>query len=369
MKATTYLTNNLNLQNPSDFLSKFILLILILNGTLSVFPQKNKLSLADLLTGLRSKKATLPVKNKLLSAAAKARGITFELTPEIEKELNGTGADQTLIAVIRQKTVSSKPSANIPANNSPVAAPVKTAPDSTVFQKNAREHIVKGEFEQAFADYTKVIELNPTNADAYFNRGLALYNQKKFQLSIIDYDKAAELNPEDSAIYFNRGNSYEKMGDNQKAFNDYQTAIKLDATNEPAKMYLERLETKIAASEPIIPEAFNSATTTAKSAAVKATDKKTDSQLVEFGQLNSLAVKMVTPIYPPMAQKSNVQGVVMVKITLDEKGNVISAKATSGPGMLRAAAEDAARHSKFAAPTVDNQPVKAVGYVNYNFKL
>ncbi len=370
MKATIFYPNKFQRQNPVSFSFIFFLLILTLISSQNGFAQQTKLSLADLLTGLRSKKATLPEKNKLLSEATKARGITFELTPEIEKELSGTGADTTLLAVIRQKALSLKPTAaNVPPKNPVAAAPAQPAPDLTDFQKSAREHIIKGEFDLAVADYTKVIELNPKNADAYLNRGLALYNQKKFQLSIIDYDKAAELNAENSAVYFNRGNSYEKLGDNQKAVGNYQAAIKLDATNEPAKIYLERLQAKIAAIEPPRVAAAEPEAAQTKNAPSNNSDKKSDFQTVELGQLNNLAVKMVKPSYPPLAQKSNVEGVVMVKITLDEKGNVISVKATSGPGMLRGAAEDAARHSKFAAPTVDNQPVKAVGYISYNFRL
>src|SRR5436189_3908215 len=59
--------------------------------------QSNQLMLADILIALRSKKVTLPERNKILADAVVVRGVTFVLTPEIEKELADTGADRNLI--------------------------------------------------------------------------------------------------------------------------------------------------------------------------------------------------------------------------------------------------------------------------------
>ena len=49
--------------------------------------QSNQLMLADILIALRSKKVSLAERNDIISKAVSARGITFGLTPEIEKEL------------------------------------------------------------------------------------------------------------------------------------------------------------------------------------------------------------------------------------------------------------------------------------------
>lgn len=94
-------------------LSKFALIFsmclsLSIFGVLSVknaAAKENPLSLADVLTGLRSKKTTLAQRNKLLTAAVKQRGVTFSLTPEIEKELKSAGASIELLDAIRQKSV------------------------------------------------------------------------------------------------------------------------------------------------------------------------------------------------------------------------------------------------------------------------
>ena len=48
---------------------------------------------------------------------------------------------------------------------------------------------------EAIADYDKAIELNPKDAQAYNNRGVAKKMLKQYKEAIADYDKAIELNP------------------------------------------------------------------------------------------------------------------------------------------------------------------------------
>jgi len=75
------------------------------------------------------------------------------------------------------------------------------------------------------------------------------------------------------------------------------------------------------------------------------------------------------PSERPMASKGKpISGVVIVEVTIDEQGNVIKAKAISGPRPLRAAAEEGARGARFT-PTIENgRPVKVVGVITYDFK-
>jgi TonB family protein len=88
---------------------------------------------------------------------------------------------------------------------------------------------------------------------------------------------------------------------------------------------------------------------------------------VNAGILNGRAVNLPKPAYPPLAKQMRADGQVAVQVLVDETGNVTSARATSGNPMLRAAAEAAARQSKFNPIRVNNQPVSASGVVLYNF--
>ncbi len=88
---------------------------------------------------------------------------------------------------------------------------------------------------------------------------------------------------------------------------------------------------------------------------------------VNAGILNSRAINLTTPAYPPIAKQMHAGGQVAVQVSVDETGNVTSAKATSGNPLLRQPAEAAALQSRFNPVRVDNQPVKATGVVLYNF--
>jgi TonB family protein len=235
----------------------------------------------------------------------------------------------------------------------PFAVPVSTPepPDYSFYQKRADQSAEKGEFGPALADYNKSLELKADNSVAYLARGKAHYNLKSYDLSIKDFDKALELDPKDSLAFFNRGASFEKLGDKKKAQEDYQKAVDLDSANEAAKSNLKRLIDEAAA------EAAKKAPTVAP-------------EFINLGVISAAnATRMSPPMYPVIAQKSMIEGKVVVDLVLDETGNVVSAKAVSGHQMLRSSAEDAAKRSKFRPATYNDRPIRAKAEIIYNFTL
>jgi protein TonB len=85
--------------------------------------------------------------------------------------------------------------------------------------------------------------------------------------------------------------------------------------------------------------------------------------------LNSEAIKLPKPVYPPIAIQIRQQGTVTVQVMIDETGNVISAKATSGPSLLIREAEKAALQARFSPTRISDQAVKVSGVITYNFIL
>jgi len=323
---------------------------LVLSMTFALSAQTPQLGLADLVIALRSKKATLPERNKILTEAVRQRGITFALTTDIEKELMATGADPELITAIRIKS----PALKVVEAPKPVATPVPIPLDFTFYQKRADDNANKGEFTAALADYNKAAEMKSTEPTIFLGRGKTYFGMKSYEQSIGDFDKSIELNPKASMPYFNRAAAYEKLGKMEKAMADYQAAAQLDPSNIAAKSNYERLK--------------GEADKAAAAAAAAAAPKRPE--FVSVGNLTAAnAVRMVTPLYSPLAQRSNIEGRVTVDIELDVNGNVVSAKASSGHQMLRDSAEDAARKSKFKPAMFNNEPIKAKGSVTYNFTL
>lgn len=88
---------------------------------------------------------------------------------------------------------------------------------------------------------------------------------------------------------------------------------------------------------------------------------------VNIGVMNSRARELRKPAYPDIARQMGASGQVVVQISIDENGNVTSAKAVSGHLLLRVPAEAAARQSSFNPVKVGDRNVRATGIVVYNF--
>lgn len=95
--------------------------------------------------------------------------------------------------------------------------------------------------------------------------------------------------------------------------------------------------------------------------------KKPSTNRVSLGVINGKAKSLVTPPYPLPARAVRAAGVVNVQVAIDEKGNVTSANAVDGHPLLRQAAENAARASKFNPTLLSNEPVKVTGVIVYKF--
>jgi tetratricopeptide (TPR) repeat protein len=55
-----------------------------------------------------------------------------------------------------------------------------------------------GVAEPAIADLSRAIALDPKNADAYFNRGVAQYERSAMSAALADFDKVLQLQPDNA---------------------------------------------------------------------------------------------------------------------------------------------------------------------------
>jgi len=94
-----------------------------------------------------------------------------------------------------------------------------------------------GNYEQAIEDYTQAIELdpdyseainlNPTYAKAYYNRGRAYAAQEEYEAAITEYDAALGIDPSYARAYNQRGDVYQELGNEDAAMADFQKAVSL----------------------------------------------------------------------------------------------------------------------------------------------
>ncbi|MBV9210941.1 MAG: TonB family protein [Acidobacteria bacterium] len=102
---------------------------------------------------------------------------------------------------------------------------------------------------------------------------------------------------------------------------------------------------------------------------VTSSNSNAKAKTVSGGVLNGKAIELPEPAYPPAAKAARAEGTVVVQVTIDEEGQVTSAKAVSGHPLLQASAVAAARKAIFKPTMLSGQPVKVTGTINYNFKL
>ena len=99
---------------------------------------------------------------------------------------------------------------------------------SAILEKNAEEYWLSGDAklqqnqsEQAIADYTQAIELDPNNAGVYFNRGVANETLNQYGEAIKDYTQAIGIDPSNAVAYFNRGVAKENLNQFEEAIITY----------------------------------------------------------------------------------------------------------------------------------------------------
>ncbi len=83
-------------------------------------------------------------------------------------------------------------------------------------------------YEEAIADYTKVVKLKPNYSTAYSNRGVAKAGIEDYDGAIADLSKAIVLKPDSATAYYERGLVYQKTGQHERAKADFAEAKKLD---------------------------------------------------------------------------------------------------------------------------------------------
>ena len=82
-----------------------------------------------------------------------------------------------------------------------------------------------GKIDDAISDYTRALQIKPELVGALNNRGSAFYQKKLLNRAISDYSKAIEINPYLAEAYSNRGTAWAAKGDYFRAIRDYTQAL------------------------------------------------------------------------------------------------------------------------------------------------
>ncbi len=96
----------------------------------------------------------------------------------------------------------------------------------------------KNDFDQSQAEYRKALSLSPSNGDAEYNLGNALFRKNSYEDAIKSYDAAIQTNADKflrAQSFYNKGVAYQKQQKLEESIDAWKNALKLDPDDAQAR--------------------------------------------------------------------------------------------------------------------------------------
>ncbi|MFC1562677.1 tetratricopeptide repeat protein [candidate division KSB1 bacterium] len=100
-----------------------------------------------------------------------------------------------------------------------------------IYREIGSKYIRKEKYKRAIPILTKVVDLNPTDAESIYNLGSAYLTEGLLDKAMICYKKAIQLNPNNQNYYYEISIAYEKKNRIDEAINSLKKAVELDNSN------------------------------------------------------------------------------------------------------------------------------------------
>ena len=95
------------------------------------------------------------------------------------------------------------------------------------FQRAISHTVIRGDFDQAIADFNEVIRLDPNNARAYSVRGACFVRKGDLARALVDLEASLRLDPKDASVHSNLSLYYNATGDYDHALAEANEALRL----------------------------------------------------------------------------------------------------------------------------------------------
>jgi tetratricopeptide (TPR) repeat protein len=105
--------------------------------------------------------------------------------------------------------------------------------------------LVQADYRHAEADFNQAMVLQPNQAEAWLNKGIARYQQGDTKAAINHFDRALELHTRFPALaYFGRALANEDSGNIKGAYADLQRASQLSPQWDAPRQELTRFQVR-----------------------------------------------------------------------------------------------------------------------------
>ena len=103
------------------------------------------------------------------------------------------------------------------------------------------EYFGQGDYENASAEFSKIIKSDPDNKDAYYYLGITYLRAEKYSEAVVPFKKVLELDPDYKGARRNLGVAYLNLESNDLAVKQLQLSIDQDPLDATAYFYLGRV--------------------------------------------------------------------------------------------------------------------------------
>lgn len=115
---------------------------------------------------------------------------------------------------------------------------IRLEPTSSIaYCQRAGAYRRRGDLERAIADCDTALRFDSTLVAAYKERGNAYFERRQWEPALADYNQCVRRSPTYMIAYYNRGLVYFNQGKYDPAIVEFTKAIQLDATYAPAFGY------------------------------------------------------------------------------------------------------------------------------------
>ncbi|RPH76352.1 MAG: energy transducer TonB [Nitrospiraceae bacterium] len=97
--------------------------------------------------------------------------------------------------------------------------------------------------------------------------------------------------------------------------------------------------------------------------------KKVEPLRVGGNVQESRLIRKVEPVYPELAKRARVSGIVMLEVNVDEEGSVANVRVIRGHPLLDQSAIDAVKQWKYSPTLLNGEPVPVIATVTVIFNL